>query len=218
MRRAPHGLLLAAVAMLLVPAAAGAADSDIEARLREQLRSAITQLRTLEDQNATLTAKQAEYEKQIQALKPQVATLTQQVADLQAEGEKAAAKAAELDSTITRLKGTLAARDATITGLNETVEKWKTEQAKAAALARLKEAERARLDGALKTMTNRAVTCEVKNDELFRLGNEILDRYGAVDVSDAMGAREPFIGFKRVELQNIVQDYQDMLMNQKVGP
>jgi hypothetical protein len=54
---------------------------------------------------------------------------------------------------------------------------------------------------------------------LFAIGNQILDAYSHKD--DVLGAfanHEPFIGFKRVQLQNIVQDDQDKLYNNQINP
>jgi hypothetical protein len=57
-----------------------------------------------------------------------------------------------------------------------------------------------------------------KNFELFKLGNEILKRYEKFGLGDALAAREPFTGITRVKLQNLVQDYQDKLADQRVKP
>jgi hypothetical protein len=58
---------------------------------------------------------------------------------------------------------------------------------------------------------------ETKNLELFKTGNEILDRYEKFSLGDALGAKEPFIGITRVKLQEFVQDYKDKLTAQKVA-
>ena len=57
---------------------------------------------------------------------------------------------------------------------------------------------------------------ERKNAELFKLGNEILTRYEKFGLGDALAAREPFTGLARVKLENLVQDYQDKIADQKV--
>ena len=57
---------------------------------------------------------------------------------------------------------------------------------------------------------------ETKNLELYKTGNEILDRYEKFSLGDALSAKEPFIGITRVKLQEFVQDYKDKLSAQKV--
>lgn len=51
----------------------------------------------------------------------------------------------------------------------------------------------------------------VRNAELFKLGGEILDRYGRKDFLDLVGGSEPFVQSSRVRLENLVQDYEDKL-------
>ena len=48
------------------------------------------------------------------------------------------------------------------------------------------------------------------------MGNDILDWLSKAGFGDALLAREPLIGIKRVELENIEQDYQDKLLDQRV--
>lgn len=50
-----------------------------------------------------------------------------------------------------------------------------------------------------------------RNRELYDTGNEILDRYAGMDFGDVLSAREPFVQKGRVELENLVQDYEDAL-------
>ena len=50
-----------------------------------------------------------------------------------------------------------------------------------------------------------------RNAELFKLGGEILDRYGRKDFFDLVGGSEPFVQSSRVRLENLVQDYEDKL-------
>jgi hypothetical protein len=45
-----------------------------------------------------------------------------------------------------------------------------------------------------------------------------LDRYEKFGLGDALTAREPFVGLTKVKFQNLVQDYQDKLSDQKVKP
>lgn len=206
--------LLSLMALLLValPVAAHAQESDMLAQLRAALRSATAQLRELQDVQAAAQAKQTELEKQNEALRQQVDTLTKQLGE-QSAGATKTAKAepdrAALDQAVADFNRRLAAQ-------SETLEKWKAAYSEAAGIARAKETERSQIASKVDGLTARATDCEAKNGELFKVGNEILDRYAQMDFSDALGAREPFIGFKRVELQNLVQDYRGKLTDQKV--
>ncbi|MGC3989374.1 MAG: hypothetical protein QM796_06785 [Chthoniobacteraceae bacterium] len=59
---------------------------------------------------------------------------------------------------------------------------------------------------------------ENKNMELFKTGNEILTRYKNFGLGTALLAREPFVGVTKVKLENLVQGYNDQLLNQKDKP
>lgn len=174
--------------------------SETETRLRDALRQAITQNRALEDSQAKLQARLAEVEKQNEALQAQPRG---------PDKEAVERMEAECNQRLTEQNEALARA-------GETLDKWKAAYEEAAGVARAKEAERAQLAARLEGLSQQATACEAKNAELFRVGNEILDRYAAVGVADVLSAKEPFLGFKRVELQNLVQDYQDKILDQKV--
>lgn len=193
-------LLLAA----LFAAAPAQADETTEARLRDALRQAIAQSRSLEDSQARLQAKLAEAEKQIEALKGQPA--------------QAAPDAAILDAMEAEFNRRLAEQHETIARAGETLEKWKGAYEETANVARTKEAERAQLAAQVGGLSQRAQSCEAKNEKLFEAANEILGKLKNISVADAMAAHEPFVGLKRVELQNLAQDAEDQLLDQVAAP
>jgi hypothetical protein len=55
-----------------------------------------------------------------------------------------------------------------------------------------------------------------KNTQLMKVGRELLRRYEGVSFGDIAVINEPLIGARRVEVQNILQDYDDKLLEQKV--
>jgi chromosome segregation ATPase len=200
--------IILAIGLAVLPlGGARAADSDTETRLREALRNAIAQQRSLEDERATLLAKQSESDKQIEALKAQIDELA-----------KGQAKKNENAPEITELRSRVTMQGEQLEQLNQTLEKWKAAYNEAATVARAKEAERAKLATDVDGLTQRATGCEEKNAQLFKIGNEILGRLEKVSFGDVIGQREPFIGYKRVELQNLVQDERDKLLDQKATP
>lgn len=216
MRLLSFPTLVAAALIALAPAHAVAQEST-EERLREALRSATIQQRALEDERTRLQAQNAEYERLIQALQAEVA----------ARPDPAAVAAMEVDfnsrletktEAISQLGGHLDQLRGNLGQLSENLENWKAAYEEAANIARTTEAARAQLEAQNVVLTERATSCEVKNAELFNVGNEILDRYSGVSLADTLAIREPFVGFKRVELQNLVQDYQDKLLDQRVTP
>jgi chromosome segregation ATPase len=54
-------------------------------------------------------------------------------------------------------------------------------------------------------------TCESHNVKLLQVNRDLLGQYENKGFFDSLMQREPIIGLKGVELENIVQDYQDRL-------
>jgi hypothetical protein len=201
-----------AVAILFTLAATDllrAADANNpEARLRELLRNTMLQLRTAETERASLQNAQAENEKQKKVLSDQVEALSQQ---LKTDKETA-------DKTIVDLNAKSSQQEADIGQLKEALAKWKESQKQAVDLAAAKETQRAKLAADNILLQRRVDDYHTKNLALFKVGNEVLDRYEKFGLGDALTAREPFVGLTKVKFQNLVQDYQDKLSDQKIKP
>jgi len=179
-----------------------------DARLREQLRATMLQLRTAETDRANLQAAQAEHEQKAKSLTEQVATLVKQsAADKETSDKAIAALHAKVDE-----------RDAEVARLNESLEKWKKGYNEAAALAQKKEAERTKLADKVIALDRQVADQQVRNAAMFKLGNEILSRYEKFGLGTALTAREPFVGITKVKLQSLFQDYQDKLADQRIKP
>ena len=138
-----------------------------EARLRELLRNTMLQLRTAETERASLQNAQAENEKQKKVLSDQVEALSQQ---LKTDKETA-------DKTIADLNAKSSQQEADIAQLKEALPKWKESQKQAVDLAAAKETQRAKLAADKILLQRRVDDYHSKNLALFKVGNEVLDRY-----------------------------------------
>lgn len=214
---------LAAAALLLglsaavVPAAARQQD-DAENRLRAALRAATVQLRSLEDQNATLQAKQADADRERQALTEKVAALEKELGELR---QKSAADKAALQKSSAKVESTEAS-----------LAKWEAAYQEAADTARARDADAKRLDAEGKRMDAEAKrrdaalvqtrelkhACEAKNEELYKLGLQMLDLYDHKTFFGDLASREPITKIKRVEYENIMQNYEDKLRANELVP
>jgi chromosome segregation ATPase len=170
-------------------------------RLREALRSATTQLRSSEDQRAALQAKQAEGERERDRLQKQSDAFKAQVKDAEQAYQQA----------VDEFNQRLAERDATL-------EKWKSAYEEAATVARTKDAERAKFEADATAFKASTKACEAKNLQLFKAGDEMLTRFKAMNLLEFLADHEPAFGIKRVELQNLLQDYRDKILDQKAKP
>lgn len=198
-------LVLLPLASVLT-AAEPAADGD--ARLRTALRDATLQLRTAQTDLANLQAAQAGWAAEKKELTDKYEAMRKQSAVDRSAGEKTAAaqgaQLAELKSQVAKLSAALNAA--------------KQEGAQTSASAQASEAQRKQLAGQLADAQNRLADRESKNLALFMLGNEILTRYEEFSLGQALRAKEPFVGRSRTKLENLVQDYQDQLANNRLAP
>ncbi len=180
----------------------------VEVKLREGLRNTMLQLRDVQGQLATAQAAQIEAETKSKELEAKVAEQAkQQTAD----------KAAS-DLTISGLTTQVAERDAEVARLTESLAKWKQGYEKLVVLAKATEGKRATLAEKVVLLDRKVADQQVRNLQMFDLGNEILVRYEKFGLGDALTAREPFVGLTRVKFQNLIQDYQDKLTDTKIKP
>ena len=199
---------LTALSLLVSPLYAADAPTPAEAKLRENLRATMLQLRTAESERAALQAAQAEMEEKGKALAEQVATMEKQVAADKEAAEKAS----------TELKTKVDERDREIGDLRLSLDKWKVAHQKVTDIANGKEAQRAKVAMEAILLQRKVAEHEVKNTAMFKLGNEILTRYEKFGLGDALASREPFVGITRVKFQNLIQDFGDKLADEKIKP
>jgi len=174
------------------------AESD---RLREALRNATAQSRQLEDQRAALQAKLTSAEQEREKLKKQNDAFRAQVK----EAEQAYRQA------VKDFNDRLAERD-------ESMEKWKSAYGEAAAVARTRDAERAKFESEVTALRVSTKACVAKNAQLVKVGNDIVRQYEEMNVMEKLWHHEPVFGQKRVDHQNAAQDFRDKIIEQKVNP
>ncbi len=192
--------LLASVVVL-----SAAEEASPEARLRETLKATTLQLRTA--QNDLASARSAR-----DGLAAEKKTLE---ADLEKLRKQFAADRAENDKAVAGLKAVVAEQVSDLAATRAELAKTRESLAKVVDYAKKTETERDDLASRLARLETRADDYHTRNVALYKLGNEILDRYARFSLGDALGAREPFIGTSRVKLENLIQEYDDRLRAQR---
>jgi chromosome segregation ATPase len=193
-------LLSISISLLASGQKAAHADASTEAQLRAALQTATTQIASLEDQVANLQAAQAPNVATIEALRAQLKTL-------QANGSPAAKPAPDPEQA-----KKLAALQVALSRSQAAYQSASSSEAEATENNKALQAQLAQAQSGLSN-------CRVKNQKLYSLADQILNAYSHKD--DFFGTvanREPFIGFSRVQLQNIVQDDQDKLLDNQIVP
>lgn len=205
---------LSLIAFFLAPLLHAAPEADPSVKLREQLKSTLLQLRKVQTDIANTQAAQAAAEAKNKELEALITKLTKQNEDLVKQSNAAKAKS---EQDIAKLDEKLADKDRRIVQYDEALNKWKDVYQKAAALARTKEDERTALASEAVTLKHTIADRERKNIALFNTANEILDRFQNYALGKALAAREPFISTTRVKVENLVQGYQDKIVQNRIS-
>jgi DNA repair ATPase RecN len=187
--------LLPALALLLAPLAAFA-QSATEAKLRDALRAATGQLRSLEDEQAKASAREAELKAELERLKGQLQAAPKPEKVQGAKGE------------VVALRRQLALKSAELETAGHSLATCKGEVENEAMVSRAREEARKKAVEDLASAFSRATQCEERRGRVYALAKEALQK-----LSEA-GLCEPLLGFKRVARENLAQEYLDKLREQ----
>ena len=198
------------VALLLASIPLNAAEKADPAmqKMREMVRNSMIQLRDANAKLATAQAAQVEAEDKVKELQGKLEELT----------KKSAAERKTANETIDDLRTKLANSEMIGNHLTESLTKWKQGYAKLADYAKATEGKRVEFASKCILLERRIAEQQVRNAEMYRLANEVLDRYAQFGLGTAISAREPFVGVTKVKFQNLVQDYQNKLADQSIRP
>mgnify|MGYP003577513018 CR=1 FL=1 len=190
------------------------AQADPDAKLREALRTTAIQLRTAQTDLANAQATTAAAEQKNKDLTKQLAEANDR---LIAQTKRTSEEKTATDKTIASLNNKVADRDKRIAEFSDANEKWKAAYQQAAAAAQSKDAESTRLSAEAAVLKRTVADRERKNIALFNTAQEILDRYENHALGKAILAKEPFTGNSRVKIENLVQGYNDRILDNRVS-
>ena len=194
--------------LVAATAAQAAEQNPAETKLRESLRNTMLQMRTLQGERDTLQAAKDQADAEKKALEEKLAALTKESAASQAAAEKQLAETQEK----------LTAQLLETSQLRESLDKWKASHRQVTEQSEKREAARAKLNSE-KIVLQRVVEDQRrKNQEMYKIGTEVLSRYENFGLGTAITAREPFTGTMKVHLQNLAQDLGDKLADQRIKP
>ncbi|MGQ0698579.1 MAG: hypothetical protein ACT4PZ_10085 [Panacagrimonas sp.] len=192
--------VLACLAALLFVLPAHA--QKVDERMREQLRSTITQMRALADENASLKA---------------------QLATVSAKPVEDPARLGKLQKDLARLRAELDQAKAALLAMQEKSSAQKTafdtqktsaeaeQRDKLKALQQVLAAERE-----AQGKTTALEQCTAANASLVTISSELIERYRDRGVVDALISREPITGLRGAQLERLAQTYQIRVGEQTV--
>lgn len=177
-------------------------------RMREQLRTVMIQQQKTEAERATLQAANVDLDDKFKTLDAKFKALAK---ESNAQKDADAKAIADLKAKVME-QGLEQAR------LQESLAKWKQGHQQVVDEAKKIEAQRAELAARVILQDRTIADQRRKNDELFKVGSEVLSKYEGFGLGTAIAAREPFTRNMRVKLETLVQDYSDKLVDSKINP
>lgn len=207
-------LALAVASMLWGPVWAASdkkANREKEAlrRAQTQLQQAQGQLSALEQEKAKLGAERDKAVKEAKAVQGRLRKAERSLGEEKTRGEQLSR---ELEGTKQDLASTRTRLTDTETRLADTAKTlFQTQQT----LART-EADKRGLEGVKVRQEKEIAACEDKNLKLYRTGRELMTRFEQKTCGEILAQKEPFTGLKRVEIENLLEEYRDKLDEQKL--
>lgn len=127
-----------------------------------------------------------------------------------AQAEVARLKA-ELEELNRKHTGARKNSDAALAKSRESITALSADMQQTTQNLRRTESERSLLQETLVGQAQQLEACESNNVKLLQVNRDLLEQYEKKGLFDSFMQREPITGLKGVELENIVQDYQDRL-------
>jgi DNA repair exonuclease SbcCD ATPase subunit len=219
-----RAISLRAIAVLGLVVAAGtsaqAQDQSEEGRLRDALRRTTVDLRSAQDSQAALQTALDQAQRQRDQLQQQVTALTARLAQAPAAAAPVAPVAAPQPSPADeQLKAALDAARAQNDSLQAGLSHWQAAYQQAATLARQKDAESQQATTASQSAEQTLAICTTKNTRLTAVAEDILHLYRTQSFhSLLLSSYEPLLGLAQVRLDNVIQDNDDKIREQKYYP
>jgi ribosome-binding ATPase YchF (GTP1/OBG family) len=187
---------------------AAAGPSAAEIKMREELKTSRLQLRTMQTERDTAMSEKQALEAELKKLKSDVEKRIKDEEEFKKNNEK----------NLSELNSKLGDTEKNLGQTQEALTKWKDSHAKVVAIANSTESKRVQLASQTVMMQRRIDEQQTRNREMYKLAEEILQRYEKFGLGTALLAREPFTGIAKVKLQTWVQDFSDKLTDAQIGP
>ncbi len=158
--------------------------------------------------SSAVHAGDAEDQKAVARAQRMLRQMSQERDALQAENAKLKSEVEELNRKFGNLKKN---SEASLAKSREGNASLSENLQKTAQNLRQTETEKTQLQGTVVDQAQLIESCEAKNVKMLQINRELLVHYERKGFIDAMLQHEPLTQLKRVEIENIVQEYQDQI-------
>lgn len=177
-------------------------------REREALRRAQQQVQQIRQEKTALEEKLAGFEQEKEEL-------AGQINDIQERAESERQQLQRALDAMTGEKQTLQAQKAE---LDQRLADLTTKQTGTERELAQTQAQKKQTESTLLTRDQQVAGCEDKNSRLYQYGRDLIEQCRDRSATDAVLRLEPFTGIKRVEIENLLEEYRDKLDAQKLIP
>lgn len=214
-------LVVACLPVLAVDAVAQQSPSREQEQIR-RLRQQVQQLQQ-EQAGAQQQRQQAEAEQRRAAAERQdleagLRRSRGEIGNARTEARLATERAQQLEQQLSAARAESQALQDSLTATRAQLQQAQAALAQTQARLGTLQAAHAELNAAHRDRGDQLGRATSSNLALHRLGVELLDRYRNKGVAEALATQEPFLQTKRVELENLVQDYRDRLDGERLRP
>lgn len=175
--------------------------SSVNAQLMQQMQQLASERTQLQAENAKLKG-------ELEELKKQNRMFGADKESLERKAEGASAALARSATNVESLNQSVAQQR---TRMDELVGKFR----ETAATLREVESERATVKSQLEARDRELKVCIDRNLALYRINDEVLDRFEDQGFWSSLAKSEPFTQLKRVEIENLVEDYRNQADDQR---
>jgi chromosome segregation ATPase len=182
-------------------------------------------LRRVQEAQKQAEEARARAEAEKSAVEGQLADVQKKAKAVEAGVAQERRRAVELQQKLDAMTRDHAAADAERKSLAEKLRQAREQNDQATAeLARQQEALAARakeissLQASGRQGAAALATCEEKNGALAVVATELMDKYRDVGFWDALRRREPFTRVRRVQVENLLEDYRDRVEASRIAP
>lgn len=177
---------------------------------KDQTRRLQQQLHMAEQEKARLAQQTADAEKQIKEAQEKVATAERRS---DAVGYRSARLNKELEAVKVEKEALVVANKAEQAVL---AAKLAESERKLAEQRLASTAEKQQLEADLARQKTALSGCSERNATMYKLGNELLDKYEQKSCFTSVLQVEPFTQLQRAKIENVVEEYRDKLDSQKI--
>jgi len=205
--------------LLLCLVAAGTAQADSEKkgnREREALRRVQLQLQQMQGQVSTLEQEKTQLSQDLDKAASEAKKATGRAARLSRDLKAERSKRENLEKTLEQANKDLASHRERLAQTEQQLAETRSTLAKTSQTLSITEGDKRRLEGIKASQEREIASCESKNLKLYQTGRDLMTRFEQKTCNEVMAQKEPLFGLKRVEIENLLEEYRDKLDEQKL--